>query len=174
MYEKIDWHYLFSEARARVYLLWVGISLVGFTAVHYSTSADNANIFWIMLSLAGLGYMYKAIPMRLKPGRQIFAAWLWTIVFGAVVSIAAFRVRELAGLSAYLGAFWLLVMAAGYFLNGLFDAPATWYWVAVALNVAAALLIILFEPFMEVQWLVVAIISAWSMLNLWLFRSELV
>lgn len=172
MNDKVDWKYLFSEARARIYLLWAGLTLVGFLAAHYSKSANNINIFWIGLSLAGLGYMYKVMPLRLKPAKQIFGAWLWPIAFGTVVSIVVFKLRALAELSAYLGAFWLLVMAAGYFLNGLYDAPSTWYWVAVGLNVAAALAIIFSESLLPVQWLLAAIISTWSMLNLWLFRSE--
>lgn len=172
MNDSVDWKYLLSEARARIYLLWAGLTAVGFVAAHYSKSANNINLFWIILSIVGLGYMFKVMPMRMKPDKQIFLSWAVPIAFGAVVSIAAFKVRGLAELSQYLGAFWLLVMAVAYFLNGLFDAPSTWYWVAVGLNVAAALAIIVSESLLPVQWLIVAIISAWSMLNLWLFRSE--
>lgn len=172
MNDKVDWKYLLSEARARIYLLWAALTGVGFLAAHYSKSANNINLFWILLSVVGLGYMLKVMPMRMKPAKQIFWAWAVPIAFGAVVSILAFRVRALAELSQYLGAFWLLVMAASYFLNGLFDAPSTWYWVAVGLNVAGALAIIVSESLLPGQWLLAAIISVWSMLNLWLFRSE--
>ncbi len=172
MNNKVDWKLLFGEERARIYLLWAGLSAIGFTAAHYSRSANNINLFWIVLSVIGLGYMYKVMPMGMKPAKRIFWAWAGPIAFGALVSVLAFRLRALADVAAYLGAFWLLIMALAYFLNGLFDAPSAWYWAAVGLNVVAAMLVIVSQPFLQAQWLVAAIISVWSMLNLWVFRSE--
>ena len=173
MNNAVDWKLLFGEARARIYLLWAGLCVVGFVAAQYSKAANNINLFWAVLSVGGLGYMYKVMPMQMKAAKRIFCAWVLPIVFGAVISVLAFRVRALAEVAAYLGAFWLLVMAVGFFLNGLYDAPSTWYWVAVLMNVVGAVLIIYWEPLLPGQWLVAAIISSWSMLNLWLFRGEL-
>ncbi len=172
MDERVDWKYLVSEPRARVYLLWAGLCLVGFVAAHYSTSPNNINGFWVVLSAVGLGYMYKVMPMRMKPAKQIFVSWMVPILFGAVISVLTFRVEALADLIPYLGGFWLLVMAAGYMWNGLVDAPSTWYWIAVGLNAVAAGACIFVDAFLPVQFLVAAIVSGWSMLNLWLFRSE--
>lgn len=172
MNERVDWKYLLSEARARVYLLWAALSFIGFTAAHLSKSPNNINFFWLFLSIIGLGYMYKVMPMRMKSAKQVFLAWLVPIAFGSTVSILVFRVGALADLIPYLGGFWLLIMAVGYFLNGLVDAPSTWYWIAVGVNAVFGLACIFVEVMLPVQFLVAGIVSVWSMLNLWIFRSE--
>lgn len=171
MNEKIDWNFLFSETRARIYLLWAGLTVIGFSAAHSSRKDLVINSFWVILSIVGLGYMYRVMPMRLQQAKRIWQAWFWPITIGLVVSFAAFYVRPLFAIVPYLGSFWLLVMAVGYALNGRVDPPSLWYWLAAGLNVAAAVLCALSPDFQAVQWLVTAAVSGWSMLNLWLFRS---
>lgn len=168
----IDWKFLFTETRARIYLLWAALTAVGFTAAHYAQRDITINGFWVVLSLIGLGYMYNVMPMRLAPAKKIFNAWLRPITFGMAVSIAVFYVDAGRSLIPYLGAFWLFVMAVGFLLNGLADPPSEWYWVAVALHSIAGLLIIFRVDLLPVQWLIAAVVSTWSMLNLWLFRSQ--
>lgn len=172
MYDKVDWKYLITDSRGRIYLLWAVITALGFTVSHFSRKELLLNSFWIFLSFMGLGYMYKVMPLRLKPARQILLAWLVPITIGIGISVLAFRIEALAGVVPYLGVFWLLVMAVGYVGNGLADPPGHWYYVAAGLNIVAALLCYVSDYFINAQFLVTAIISAWSMLYLWIFRTE--
>lgn len=170
MNNTLDIEFLVADTRARVYLLWAILVSGGFTATHfYQTQQINA--LWFVLSATGLLYMYKVMPIRVKSMRNIFMAWLMPISIGIIVSGLAFKIAALAGIIEYLGAFWLLVMAVGYLLNGLADPPAGWYWFAVGINIAAGLTCFLFESFTASQYLIAAIVSGWSMLNLWIFRT---
>lgn len=171
MNEKIDWSYLFNDTRARIYLLWAALVAVGFASAHYSRSVNNVNIFWLVLSVLGLGYMYKVMPLRVKAAQAVLQTWFWTILSGVIVSFLAFKLPALAELSAYLGVFWLLLLAVAYLVNGLYDRPAAWYWVAMVLHIVAALACIVSNDFLRVQWLVAAIVSTWATLNLWIFRT---
>ena len=162
---------LFQSTRANVYFLWAVLTGVGFVATHYYQQA-NINIVWTVLSVIGLGYMFKVMPLGVSQMKKIFAAWLIPIVLGMIVSVAVVRTGVYPELVGYLGVFWLVVMAIGYGWNGLVDQPAAWYYVAVVLNLAAAALIYSFDSLLQVQYLVAAIVSIWSMLNLWIFRSE--
>ena len=172
MNSKIDWDFLFSDTRARVYLLWAVLAAGGFIVTHFY-QRQQINGLWFLVSLVGLGYMYRVMPLRIKQMRNIFLAWLIPIVVGLAVSGFVFRFSSslAAALIANLGAFWLMVMAAGYFLNGLVDKPSTWYWFAAALNFIAGLFCFTVDSFTSAQYLVAAIVSAWSMLNLWLLRT---
>lgn len=170
MNEKIDWGFLVSDSRARVYLLWAVLTVVGFTTTHFFQRRE-INGLWLLIAIIGLGYMYKVMPLRVKQMKHIYVAWLVPITVGLVVSSLAFRVETLASLTGYLGAYWLVVLAVGYGLNGLVDPPSEWYWFAVGLNALAALLCFYIEPFTVGQYLIAAIVSGWSMLNLWLFRT---
>ncbi len=170
MNNTLDFKFLISDTRSRVYLLWAVLVTVGFVATHYY-QMKNINAVWFVLSVIGLGYMFKAMPLKIKSMRNIFLAWLIPILFGMTVSGLAFRIDSLAEIIPYLGAFWLLVMSAGYALNGLVDSPSTWYWFAAMLNLAAGLACFFLEPFTAAQYLVAAAVSAWSMLNLWIFRT---
>lgn len=162
---------LWDNTRAQVYLLWAAITGLGFVATHYYQNG-NINIVWVVLSLIGLGYMYKVMPLGISQMKKIFLAWLVPITVGIIISALAVRTSLFPELVGYLGAFWLLVMAAGYLWNGLVDSPSQWYYIAVALNIAAAILIYLTDSLLQVQYLIVAVVSVWSMLNLWIFRSE--
>lgn len=171
MNNKIDWQFLFNDTRARIYLLWAVLCIVGFSAAHFSRNDLGMNSFWVILSAVGLGYMYKVMYLKMTAARRVLLAWLVPITVGMIVSFLAFYLPVLTGLAPYLGAFWLLVLALSFLLNGIYDPPSKWYWIAVALHVGAAVLIIFSSQFQAVQWLVAAIVSGWSMLNLWLFRS---
>lgn len=171
MVNNISLQDLMQNTRARVYLLWAVLTGIGFVATHYYQN-KNINGIWIIISIIGLGYMYKVMPMRDVQMKKIFASWLVPITVGIIVSVLAVRTSLLPELVPYLGAYWLVVMAVGYLWNGLVDKPALWYFVAVGLNLLAAILIYAFDSFQEFQYLIAAIISVWSMLNLWIFRSE--
>lgn len=160
-----------GNIRAQVYLLWAAITGIGFVATHYYQNS-NINGVWVILSIIGLGYMYKVMPLGVSQMKKIFQAWLVPITVGIIVSGLAVRTSFFPQLAGYLGVFWLLVMAVGYAWNGFVDSPSTWYFVAVAMNVAAAVLIYSVDSLLEVQYLLAAIISVWSMLDLWIFRSE--
>jgi hypothetical protein len=170
--QEIDIQYLLNTTRARIYLLWAVLVTGGFVATHFYQD-QNINIIWTIISVIGLGYMLKTMPMRVGQMRRIFFAWFVPIVLGMVVSGAVFYVDsvEASKLIAHLGAFWLLVMSTGYFLNGLVDAPSNWYWFAAALNLVAGLACFIIPELLPTQYLIAAIVSAWSMLNLWIFRS---
>lgn len=166
----VDWFYLLHASRARVYLLWAVIGAGGFIWTHY-WQLQRINLVWTVISLIGLVYMWRVMPLKVKKMRQIFLAWLVPIVFGMVVSILAFQVDSLAKVIPYLGVFWLAVMTVGYLWNGLVDKPAGWYYFAVVLNLAAAALCYYSAAYLEYQYIVAAIVTAWSMLYLWLLRT---
>lgn len=169
--EPLDWRYMLADTRARVYLVWAFLATGGFIATHYNQS-KKINGLWFFIILLGLGYMLKVMPLRVRKLRLIYLSWFIPLTIGLLVSYLAFRESALFDLIPYLGGYWLLVLAAGYFFNGLVDAPSKWYWLAVLLNVAAALAVFFIEPVWRAQYLVAAIISGWSMLNLWLFRVD--
>lgn len=173
MNDKIDWQYLFSETRARVYLLWAVLATGGFIATHYY-QRQQINGPWYLISLIGLGYMYKVMPLKVRQMRNIFLAWFVPIVSGLLVSASVFYQQSPAAiyLILHLGGFWLFVMAAAYFFNGLVDRPSSWYWFAAVLNVLAGILCFVVDAFTASQYLIAAIVSAWSMLYLWLFRAD--
>jgi hypothetical protein len=170
--QEIDLQYLTQTTRARVYLLWAILAPVGFIATHFY-QARNINMVWTIISVIGLGYMYKVMPLRVGQMRRIFMSWLVPIVLGMIASGAAFYVdgADAANFIAHLGAVWLIVMGVGYLLNGLVDPPSRWYWFAAVLNIAAGVAIYAFDDLLSAQYLIAAVVSAWSMLNLWIFRS---
>jgi len=171
MNDKIDWNFILSDTRGRVYLLWAILAPWGFVATHYFQQMGILFV-WLAISVVGLGYMYRVMPLRVRQMQLIFAAWLVPIASGMLVSLLVFYNHALAELLLVrLGAFWLLVMAAGYIWNGLVDPPSGWYWFAAAVNVVAGVVCWTVEPFTTAQYLIAAIVSAWSMLSLWLFRT---
>lgn len=170
---KITWqNEILLPARARVYLLWAVLVTIGFVGTHLHQSRQ-VNPAWLLLSAVGLIYMWRAMPMQVRQMKLIFAAWLMPITVGMVVSIAVFMIDAAwtGDLIANLGGFWLIVMAVGYIWNGLVDPPGGWYYFAGLLNFAAGLLCFYSADWQSVQYLVAAIVSAWSMVNLWLFRT---
>lgn len=171
MNNAIDFKFLLGDSRARVYLLWAAITGVGFTATHYYQDS-NINYVWLVLSAVGLYYMYRVMPLRVKQMRNIFLSWVIPIGVGLGFSIASARGWFLPELIGYLGAFWLLVMAVGYFWNGIFDAPSPWYYIVAGVNVLGAALAYYYEPLLTGQYLFTAIVSVWSMLMLWVFRAD--
>ncbi len=164
---------MLTDTRSRVYLLWLALVPLGFIATHfYQHHAINA--LWTVFALIGLGFMYKALPLRVRQMQHILLAWLVPIAFGMVVSGAVFYVHGavVANLLGHLGAFWLGIMAVGYTLNGLVDRPLFWYGFAAFINVVACVLCFSLPQFTTAQYLVAAIVTAWSMLNLLLFRTD--
>lgn len=167
----IDWKMLITETRARVYLLWAILVGVGYTTTHYYQN-PNINLVWTVISVIGLGYMFKVMPLKVRQMRSIFLAWLIPITLGIAVSVIAARTTLLTDLVHYLGGFWLLVSAVGYTWNGIVDPPSKWYFIAAAANVVFAAVCFLVPEVTQVQYLVAALVSVWSMLSLWLFRSD--
>lgn len=170
--QSIDWKYLFGTTRARVYLLWAILVPVGFVATHFHQE-HNSNALWTLLSVIGLTYMLKVMPMRVKQMQKIFASWLIPIFLGMCASGVPFYVHTVASATFinHLGAFWLVVMGVGYLLNGVVDHPSRWYWIAAAMNIGAGIACFTVDALLPGQYLYAAVISAWSMLNLWVFRS---
>lgn len=166
----VDWFYLLHASRARVYLLWAILGFVGFVATHFN-QIRMINGVWFVLSVIGMGYMARVMPLKLGKMRQIYASWLIPIVLGLAVSGLVFYIDSWARLIPYLGVFWLVVMAVGYVWNGIVDAPSKWYYFAAVLNIAAALLCYVSPLYLEYQYIVAAIVTAWSMLYLWLLRT---
>ena len=151
--------------------MWAVLTGVGFTATQFYQK-QNINGVWFLISILGLGYMYKVMPLKTKLMKRIYLSWLIPITIGMTVSALVFHITSWATLIQYLGAYWLAVMAVGYFFNGLVDAPSKWYWFASALNLAAAILCYKVQPFIANQYIIAAIVSVWSMLNLWLLRTD--
>ncbi len=168
----MELRYLVTDTRARVYLVWAVLVPVGFVATHFY-QRHLINALWTIIAVIGLGFMGRVMPLRVSQMRKIFAAWLVPIFVGLCVSGAVFYIDAdwSLQLMGHLGAFWLGVMALGYFLNGLVDAPAGWYWFNAAVNAVASVACFILAPFEVGQFLIAAIVSAWSMVNLWLFRS---
>lgn len=172
MNDTVDWEYLWIDTRARVYLVWGLLATVGFVATHfYQVKAING--FWALLSVIGMYYMYRVMPLKVRQMRHIFYGWLLTILAGMAVSGLVFYMGgALAGfLIGHLGAFWMLVMAQAYLGNGIVDKPAKWYYFAAALNAIFGILCFTVDALVPGQYLIAAAVSAWSMLYLWLFRS---
>ena len=170
--QSIDWKYLFGTTRARIYLLWAILVPLGFVATHFHQE-HNINALWTLLSVIGLGYMLRVMPLKVRQMQKIFLAWLVPIFIGLCASGAPFYIHTAtaANFIGHLGAFWLLMMGVGYVLNGLVDRPSHWYWIAAAMNFAAGIACFTVDALAPGQYLIAAIISAWSMLNLWVFRS---
>jgi hypothetical protein len=169
----MDWKYLVTATRARVYLVWTILAPLGFVATQfYQRHAINA--LWTLISIIGLYYMFRVMPMRVRQVQYIFLAWLIPIFLGMCVSGAVFYMHNdlTAAILSHLGAFWLGVMAVGYLLNGLVDPPSGWYWINTGINAVACYLCFAIADFTMGQFWIAAVVSAWSMLNLWLFRSD--
>jgi hypothetical protein len=169
----MDFNYLFTATRARVYLLWACLVPAGFVATHFYQKR-LINAVWTVIAIVGLGYMWKVLYLKIPQMRNIFLAWTVPILLGMGVSGAVFYIDTYGAfwLMVHLGAFWLGIMAIGYFLNGLVDPPRFWYFLNVCINLTAAVLCFTVPAFAAVQYLIAAVVSAWSMLNLWLFRSD--
>ncbi len=162
---------LLNTTRGRVYLLWAVLVGVGYVATHFY-QVRLINGLWLALSILGLGYMFRVMPLRLGFMKRIYLSWLVPITIGMAVSGLAFYITDLAGLIGKLGAFWLLVQAVGFLWNGLVDRPGLWYFIAAGVNLAAGLALFVYAPLLPVQYLIAAIVSVWSMVMLFLFRSE--
>jgi hypothetical protein len=167
---KIDFRSLMYDSRARVYLLWAVLTGIGYVATHFYQQRA-INILWVILSIIGLGFMYRVMPLGVKQMKRIFLSWLVPIGFGVVVSGLVFYLDGIAQLLGYLGAFWLLVQAVGFFWNGLVDPPSDWYYIVAAVNAVAAAACYLLDPLVSVQYLIAAVVTVWSMLMLWIYRT---
>lgn len=171
----MDWKYLVTVPRGRVYLLWAILLPTGFVATQFYQQ-HAINVLWTVIAIIGLGYMWRVMPLHQVPQmRRIYTAWLVPIAFGMAVSGGVFYVHGTAAaqLLGHLGAFWLGVMAVGYFWNGLVDPPRLWYYSAAALNALGCVLCFMVPAFVAPQYLIAAGVSAWSMLALWLFHVDM-
>ncbi len=163
--------YLFTDSRALVYLSWAILTGIGFTATHFRQE-KSINILWVIISVLGLGFMVWKMPLRDRQMRKIFLVWFITIVFGMIVSGLAFYIPALQKRTQDLGIFWLVIMAYGYLANAYVDnPPRTWYYVAFVVNILAAVACLTISSFQDLQYIVAAVVSVYSMLSLWLLRS---
>ena len=173
MDDKVDWYFLIEDTRARVYLLWAVIVTVGFITTHFF-QVKQVNAFWTFLSVIGMYYMYRVMPLKVRQMWLIFVVWLVAIIVGMLISGLVFIIDSSFSsyIISHLGGFWLLLMAAAYAANGYVDKPAKWYTVAAGLNLLFGILCLTLEIFQPGQYLVAAAVSAWSMLLLWLYRTS--
>lgn len=167
---RIDFDSRWHSSRAQVYLLWAVLTGAGYVGTHLYMN-KLINPVWFALSLIGLGFMYKVMPLQVKQMKKIFMAWLVPIAFGITVSGLVFYVDAIAQLLAYLGAFWLVVQAVGFVWNGIVDPPSDWYFIVAAVNVVAAVAVWQLDSLFLVQYLIAAVVTVWSMLMLWIFRD---
>lgn len=167
---ELGWRYWLKDHRAQVYLLWAVIVAGGYLHLHFSPD-DNHIFTWAIASAVAFGYMLYTMPMKQAKMRAIFAAWFVPITVGFIITIAAFENDNLTGLIPYLGAVWAAVQALGFALNGLVDPPSGWYWFAAIANLLLAVALFVFSPLFGFQYLLLGIVTSWSMLNLWVFRS---
>lgn len=168
--EPPHWLFWFTDKRATVYLIWLIIVPPGFVHLYFE-QPFWINWPWLATCAVGLGYMaYVMRPFdgKLKP---IFLAWLFPLLVGMIVSFLAASVPQFYPVLTQLALVWAVVQAAGYALNGIVDPPSNWYWLAAGLHVLAAVFMLAFPAQISLQWLLLAVISVWSLLNLWLFRS---
>lgn len=172
MIHRIETSDLLHSSRGRVYLTWAAICGIGFVTTHFYQD-PNINPFWFVISAIGFFYMFRVMPLRVQQTRNIYLSWLIPIVIGIAISGLAVRTGLFPSLVGYLGPFWLLVMAVGYFWNGLSDIKGGWYYVAAGINVVAAGLIYTFDGLLPVQYLLAAVVTVWSMLMIWAFYSDL-
>ncbi|MDQ3158730.1 MAG: hypothetical protein M3P98_01150 [bacterium] len=170
--KSMDWHYLTHDSRAVVYLVWWVISTFGFITTHFYQK-QQINGVWFVLTLIGLGVMFKLMPLKISNMRNILICWTVVLFGGIAISGGALHIKALQDLVPYLGSIWMLVLAIGYLWNGLIDQPMKWYMFAVVINVVGAALAYYVDEFMGGQYLVAAIVSFWSMGYLWLYRSEI-
>lgn len=168
---RFELYVLTHETRARVYLLWAVLTSIGYISTHYY-QRPNINAVWFALSVVGLGYMFRVMPLKVIQMKRIFQSWFIPISLGLAFSVLAVRTDLIPEAIGYLGIFWMFVSSAGYALNGTVDPPSKWYFVAAAAHLAAGAACLLFDSLFEYQYLVAAVVSAWSLLCLWLFRSD--
>lgn len=158
----------------KLMLAWAVIVLAGFSATYFlpSLAPNGINILWVALSVIGLAYSKTKMPFSDRGLKRIFLTWLVIIAAGIALSEAVFYVPPLAYLSAYLGALWLALMAAGHAACGILD-KRKFYLLTVILQLAAAAFIVLFANAMPilytVQYLIAGIAGSLSLVLLILF-----
>lgn len=160
-----------GESRSQVYLLWAVLTGVGYAATHLYQQ-QLINVLWLVVSIIGLGFMSKVMPMRVTQMKKIYLAWLVPITCGIAVSVSVFYIDTLAVLIGYLGAFWLVVQSVGFFWNGVVDPPSKWYFIVAGVNLAAGILCFMIDALEPIQYLVAAAVTVWSMLMLWIYRTS--
>ncbi len=158
----------------RVFLVWAVIVLGGFTLTYWNLAAgpDNINFWWVVVALIGLVYTKKQMPFSDAGLRNIFLTWSLIIAIGIIYSYQVFNSPALLPYSQYLGAYWLVLMALGHAVTGLIDKKKL-YVLTVALQIAAAILIVLLMPSMPalfaLQYLIAGLVGAVAMILLILY-----
>lgn len=158
----------------RVFLVWAVIVLGGFLLTYWNLTAgpNTINLWWAVVALVGLIYTKKQMPFSDAGLRNIFLVWAVIIAFGIILSHAIFYSLPLLPYSQYLGAIWLALMALGHAVTGLIDKKKL-YVLTVALQIAAAILIVFLMPSMPalfaVQYLVAGLVGAAAMVLLILY-----
>ncbi len=155
--------------RRRVYAVWAVIILAGFIATHYYQN-PNINGIWAGLSLVGLGYMAKVMPLRLPRMRKIMAVWVVVIVIGLAVSWAVVHLAAFADYLTYLGCGWLILLGIGHLVNGVVDPPSGAYYVSGGIQIVAGLACILISQLLNIQYLVAGVVGAFGMV--WLILNR--
>jgi hypothetical protein len=151
----------------RVYLLWAIIIFVGFIATHFH-QLPEINYLWLLLSAIGLGYMGLLLQkIHFRDLRLVYIGilWLLTIAFGLMISIITFIYQPLAELTAYLGIFWLFLMAIAHVLNGIIDRNRT-YLLTGGMQAIAGAACLVFSPLQAMQYLAAGLVGSLAMVGL--------
>lgn len=168
----LPWQFWFTDKRAQVYLAWLVLIPIGYVMTHLHTSGVMAiNAKWVGAAIVGFAVMAWVMPLKQRRMQLIFVSWLIPITLGLILSVAAFMAPALYWLAPTLGVLWVALQAIAFAANGIVDAPSGWYWFAVGLHVVLLLALLLVPTLLGYQYLLLAIVTAWSLLNLWLFRS---
>jgi len=155
----------------RVYLVWAIVILVGFVATHFHQLPDINNL-WLLLSALGLsqmGFELKQTQFRDRKLILIGLLWLFTIVFGLIISAISFTIEPLADFSADLGIFWLGLMGLAHLLNGVVDRSNV-YFLTGGTQILIGLLSFSVMALHPLQYLIAGASGSIALLALILFR----
>ncbi|MBI5554039.1 MAG: hypothetical protein HY917_04860 [Candidatus Diapherotrites archaeon] len=146
---------MFKTGHMKAIFLWGVICLLGFGVWQFWQPADYFGMIhyaWIALVVIGTVGMIVWIPNILK--HRIFRAWTAVNVVGMLVSIGTWMgIVPLFALGINYGAFWALIMAAGFAYTTTRMKGSIGYPVAAVLCVLVAGAIYLkMAPLMGLNW----------------------
>lgn len=162
----------FFNPKNIVFSGWAVILFVGFVVTHFYQDF-NINWVWLVLSILGLGLMYKYMPFNVPVLKNTYLNWAGIILFGMFISFLVFLVEDLFWLIGYLGVFWLMIMGIGHLTNKPLYPSQKGFIPAGLLQILAGVACILYEPLLTYQYLIAAVASSVGMLLLIDWKSSL-
>ena len=148
-----------------VFLVWAIAELVGWLTTHFIFMDMRANWVWLIVSVVAFVPMVKYMPWKQVKLRRILLLWLVTVIVGMAVSILSFWVGFLGGIVGYLGVFWLLLMAAAFFVNALWWTPRLFILGGI-IQLVGGVLPLIFIDLLYYQYLIAAVAGTAGMLVL--------